>query len=114
MKTMVLSVSYYWNFRSFRKLLQWRHDGERDRVSIHRPLDCLFNRLFGGRSKKTPKLRVTGLCEENPTVTAEFPLQMTSDAKMFSFWCHHGRHSNLLSVIKTGAFAIWFCLNFSN
>ena len=44
--------------------LQWRHDG-RDGVSNHQRLDCLPDRLFGRRSKKTSKLRVTGLCEGN-------------------------------------------------
>ena len=37
--------------------LQWRHK-ERDGVS-----DCLINRLFRRRSKKTSKLRITVLCE---------------------------------------------------
>ena len=32
--------------------LQWRHNG-RDRVSNHQPHDCLLNRLFRRRSKKT-------------------------------------------------------------
>ena len=41
--------------------LQWRHN-ERDDFSNHRRLDCLLSRLFRHRSKKTPKLRVTGLC----------------------------------------------------
>ena len=45
--------------------LWWRHN-ECDGVSNHRRLDCLFNRLFRRRSKKTSKLRVTGLFEENP------------------------------------------------
>ena len=40
--------------------LQWRHNG-RDSVSNHQPLDCLLNRLFRRRSKKTSKIRVTGL-----------------------------------------------------
>ena len=39
--------------------LQWRHNGH-DRVSNHQPHDCLLNRLFRRRSKKTSKLRVTG------------------------------------------------------
>ena len=39
--------------------LQWRHNG-RDSVSNHQPHDCLLNRLFRCRSKKTSKLRVTG------------------------------------------------------
>ena len=37
--------------------LRWRHS-----VSNHQPHNCLLNRLFGCRSKKTSKLRVTGLC----------------------------------------------------
>ena len=41
--------------------LQLRHN-ERDGVSNHRRFDCLLNRLFRCRSKKTSKLRVTGLC----------------------------------------------------
>ena len=42
--------------------LQWLHN-EHDGVSNHQRLDCLLNRLFRPRSKKTSKLRVTGLCE---------------------------------------------------
>ena len=42
--------------------LQWRHN-EHDGVSNHQPYDCLLNRLFIRRWKKTSKLRVTGLCE---------------------------------------------------
>ena len=45
------------------KSLQWRHN-HRDDVSNHQPRGCLLNRLFRRRSKKTWKLRVTGLCEE--------------------------------------------------
>ena len=41
--------------------LQWRHN-ERDSVSNHQPRDCLLNRLFRRRSKKTSKLRVTSFC----------------------------------------------------
>ena len=39
---------------------------QRDGVSSHRRLDCLLNRLFRWRSKKTSKLGVTGLCEGWP------------------------------------------------
>ena len=42
--------------------LQWRHN-KRDGMLNHRRLDCLLNRLFRRRSKKTPKHRVTGLCD---------------------------------------------------
>ena len=48
----------------FIKTLQWRHNG-RYSVLNHQPHDCLLNRLFRRRSKKTQKLRVTGLCEGN-------------------------------------------------
>ena len=41
--------------------LHWRHN-ERDSVSNHQLHGCLLNRLFRRRSKKTPKLHVTGLC----------------------------------------------------
>ena len=44
--------------------LWWRHN-DRDGVSNHQSYDCLLNRLFRHRSKKTSKLRVTGLCEGN-------------------------------------------------
>ena len=44
--------------------LQWRHI-EHDCVSNHQPRVCLLNRLFRRRSKKTSKLRVTGLCVGN-------------------------------------------------
>ena len=42
--------------------LQWRHNG-RGGVSNHRRLDCLLSRLFRRISKKTLKLRFTGLGE---------------------------------------------------
>ena len=41
--------------------LQWRHY-DRDSISNHQPHNYLPNRLFRRRSKKTSKLRVTGLC----------------------------------------------------
>ena len=50
--------------------LQWRHN-ERDGVSSHQRLDGLLNHLFRRRSKKTSKLRVTGLCEWNSPVTPQ-------------------------------------------
>ena len=68
--------------------LQWRNNG-RDGVSIHQPCDCLFNRLFGRRSKKTSKIRVTGLCVGNAPVTGEFPAQKASNAENVSIWWRH-------------------------
>ena len=69
---------------------QWRHN-ERDSVSNHRRHDCLLNRLFRRRSKKTSKLCVTGLCGGNSPVTDEFPAQRASNAENVSIWWrHHG------------------------
>ena len=63
--------------------LQWRHN-ERDGVSNRQPIDCLLNRLFRHRSKKTSKLRVIGLCAADSTVTYEFPAQRISNAENVS------------------------------
>ena len=69
--------------------LQWRHNGL-DGVSNHQPHHCLLSRLFGRRSKKTSKLRVTGLCAGNSPGTGEFPAQMASNAENVPFlWRHH-------------------------
>ena len=65
--------------------LQWRHN-EPDGVSNHQPHDYLLNRYSRRRSRKTPKLRVTGLWEGNSPVTGEFPAQRASDTrKMLPF-----------------------------
>ena len=40
-------------------------------------------------SKKTSKLRVTGLCEGNSPVTGEFPAERTSNAENVSIWWRH-------------------------
>ena len=58
--------------------LHWRHN-ERDGVSNHRRLDGWLKRLFRYRSKKTPKLHLTG----------EFLSQKTSDAEKNSIWWRH-------------------------
>ena len=77
---------------SVKNALRWQHNG-RYSVSNHQPHDCLLNRLFRRRSKKTWKLWVTGLCAGNSSGTGEFP------AKMVSWWRHHGpRISSQLSV----------------
>ena len=99
--------------------LQWRHN-ERDCVSNYRRLICLVNRLFRRRSKKTSKLRVTGLCERNSTVTGEFPAQRASNAENVSIWWRHhvssslssgfppslGRHSSTTSADTTSKMAL--------
>ena len=67
----------------------WRHN-ESDGVSNRKYHDCLLNRLFRCRSKKTSKFRVTGFCAGNSPVTGEFPAQRSSDAENVSTsWRHH-------------------------
>ena len=68
--------------------LQWRHN-ERGGVSNHQPHDFLLIRLFSRSSKKTSKLRVTGLCVGNSPVTGEFPAQRASNAENVSIWWRH-------------------------
>ena len=72
--------------KSTTRSLRWRHDG-RDGVSNHQPYDCLLNRLFRRRWKKTSKIRVTGPCVGNST--GEFPAQMASFAENVSIWWRH-------------------------
>ena len=68
--------------------LIWRINGG-DSVSNHQPHDYLLNRLFRRRSKKTSKLRVTGLCAGNSPGTGKFPAQMASYAENVSIWWRH-------------------------
>ena len=68
--------------------LQWRHNGH-DSITNHKPHHCILYRLFRRRSKKTSKLRVTGLCVGNSPETGEFTAQMTSNAENVSTWWRH-------------------------
>ena len=64
--------------------LHWRHN-RRDCVSNHQPYDCLLNRLFRHRSKKTSKLCVTGLCAGNSPGPVNSPHKWPVTRKMFPF-----------------------------
>ena len=75
--------------------LRWRHNG-RDSVSNQQPHDCFLNRLFRHKSKKTSKLRVTGLYAGNSPEAGEFPAQMASNAENVSIWWRH--HQVLVDV----------------
>ena len=79
--------------------LRWRHNGHNS-VSNHQPRDCLLKRLLRRRSKKTSKLRVTGLCAGNSPRPVNSPHKWPVTRKMFQFhdvimsmrrkplWCH--------------------------
>ena len=93
--------------------LHWRHNGC-DGVSNHQPHDSLLNLLLRRRSKKTSKLRVTGLCAGNSPETGEFPAQMVSNAEnVSSWWRHHDRYERhdhyrtmifILGIIETNTY----------
>ena len=68
--------------------LQWWHN-ERHGVYNHRRHGCSLDRLFRRRSKKTSKLRVTGLCEGNSPVPGEFPSQRSSNTENVCIWWRH-------------------------
>ena len=81
-------ASVFWCNRRPAILLQWRHNGHNS-VSNHQPHDCFLKRLFRHRSKKTSKLRVTGLCTRNSPEGGEVPAQMASNAENVSIWWRH-------------------------
>ena len=64
--------------------LHWRQN-DHDGVSNHQPHGCLLNRLFRCRSKKTSKLRVTGLCAGNSPGPVNSPHKRPVTRKMFPF-----------------------------
>ena len=80
--------------------LQWRHN-EHDGAPNNRRPDCLLNRLFRRRSKKTSKLRVTGLCEGNSPVTGEFPTQRASDVENVSIWLRYHNVNQYTDMLST-------------
>ena len=75
-------------------LLQWRHN-DLDGVSNHQPHDCLLKRLFTHRSKKTSKLRVTGLCVGNSPVAGELSTQRATNADNASIWWRHHNYTGV-------------------
>ena len=74
--------------------LQWRYN-ECNGDSNHQPHECLLNYLFRRRSKKTSKLRITGLCDGNSPVTSEFLTQRVSNVEDVSIWW---RHHNMVKM----------------
>ena len=64
--------------------LRWRQNG-RNSVSNHQPGHCLLSLLFGRRSRKTSKLRVTGLCVGNSPGPVNSPHKGPVTRKMFPF-----------------------------
>ena len=102
------------NTRSSNELqypLLWRRNGGVG-VSNHQSHDCLLNRLFRLRSKKTSKFCVTGLCAGNSPVTGEFPSPMASTTENVSIWWHHHAWHKWkgTGIIAPGIAAWWHAL----
>ena len=83
--------------------LQWRHN-DNDCVSNHQPYGCLLNRLFRRRSKKTSKLRVTGLCVGNSPGPVNSPHKGPVTRKMFPF-------DDVIMPVMKEKLALLFLLN---
>ena len=89
-------VCYFKCWRPIYRLVQcaslrWRHN-DHVGVSYHQPHHCLLSRLFGRRSKKTSKLRVTGFCAGIRRGPVNSPHKWPVTRKMFPFddvimWC---------------------------
>ena len=86
--------------------LQWRHN-RRDSVSNHQPHDCLLNLLLRRRSKKTSKLRVTGLCARSSPGTGEIPAQMARNAENVSIWWGHHATNEYFGFLMSSYWCIW-------
>ena len=76
---------FFTHFMTFGTSIRWCHNGL-DSISNHQPHDCLLNRLFRHRSKKTSKLRVTGLCAVNSPHKWPLTRKMTSSCTMSYHW----------------------------
>ena len=73
-------------------------------------LTVVYSTLYLGadQRKKTSKLRVTGLCAGNSSVTGEFPAQRASNAENVSIWWRHHVGNVLMDPIPTNAlFSFW-------
>ena len=84
MKICINTMAWIWTTTKCELSLQWRHNGH-DNISNHQPHDCLFNRLFRRRSKKTSKLSITGLCAGNSPGRVNSPHKWPVTRKMFPF-----------------------------
>ena len=90
--------------------LRWRHN-RCNSVSNHQPHHCLLNRLFRRKSKKTSKLRVTGLSAGNSSGTGEFPAQMASYTENVSTWWRHHAKTTIIQLSQHGQNFVFLDLN---
>ena len=77
-----------------RGALHWRPN-DHNCISNHHRIDWLLKRLFGRSSKKTSKLRVSGLCVGNSPGPVNSPHKWPVTRKMFPF-------DDVIMVCSTG------------
>ena len=78
------SLTRIYLYQTVSLALHWRHS-DHDGVSNHQLHDYLLNRLFGRRSKKASKPRVTVLCVGNSPGPVNSPHKGPVTRKMFPF-----------------------------
>ena len=84
------------------KSLQWRHN-DHDGVSNHQLHGWLLKRLFWRRSKKTSKLRVTGLCVGNSPGPVNSPHKGPVTRKNVSIWWRHHDYNKTAHTFPSAA-----------
>ena len=75
------------------------------RWRLKSPASRLFTQSIIRKSKKTAKLRATGLWAGNSPVTGEFPAQRASNAENVSIWWRHHEHGWTSWLYLRSAFA---------
>ena len=71
----------------------------------------VYSAVCSSRSKKTTKLRVTGICVGNSPVTGEFPAQMASSAENVSIWWRHHANCRYHKVALNIRTSPWYSSN---
>ena len=70
-------------------------------------VSIVYSTVCSGSYKKSPNLRITGLCEWNSPVTGVFPTQRASNAENVSIWWRH--HTRIF--VESPPRHIWHCRN---
>ena len=94
------------------RTLHWRHN-DHDGVWNYQPHGCLVNRLFRRRSKKTSKLRVTGLCEGFHRWQVNSPHKGPYRGKCFHLMTSSWAASSPRLLLRSQGFAFQVAYNFN-
>ena len=102
-----VNLNRFFFFIWYMKIEEFQNSWSRASDDFEKRRALVYSIVYSwSRSKKTSKLRITGLCEENSPVTNEFPAQRASNAKNVSnWWRHHEIDHRWLCDISLGQ--IW-------